>query len=486
MSSSLAASASSDPSGRAEPGDRREAQAASIPEAAGEFVVRISGVGKRYEVYAKPADRLKQAMLRWTGRRFSRDFWALRDVSLEVRRGDSVGILGRNGSGKSTLLQIIAGTLAPTTGEVEVGGRVAALLELGSGFNPEFTGRENVRLNAAILGLNSAQIDERFEDIARFAGIGDFMDQPVKTYSSGMLVRLAFAVQVQVEPDILIVDEALAVGDALFQKRCYSRLEELRSRGVTLLFVSHSQESIRTLTNHAILLEQGRVVAAGGSADVILEYRRLLHDAERSYFDDEISRHRRESGRMADPATDRPGIASRRLSFGDEDATITLVEVLDGRGRPTSCVTSGERLAVLVHFCCHRDVERLNVALRLRNKQGIKVTSWGTFNQDLGVLEDRESPPATRERVFWRRRFEAGSSATVRFEFDCTLGSDLYEVQASLVEELDTSYMNQRVIHWKDEAAFFQVVVLRRATSDPLHQVFGGLMNLRMEATLTD
>lgn len=477
--------------------------------------VRVAGVGKCYQIYANPADRLKQALFRFRGKRYARDFWALRDVSLTIRKGDSVGIVGRNGSGKSTLLQIIAGTLTPTTGFAEVAGRVAALLELGSGFNPDFTGRENVYLNAAILGLSRPQVDERFDAIARFADIGEFIDQPVKTYSSGMLVRLAFAVQVQVEPDILIVDEALAVGDALFQKRCYTRLEELRTKGVTLLFVSHSQESIRTLTSHALLLDKGRVVAQGSSADVLLEYRKLLHEAEKSFFDREIKRHQQAPSpaestpaaatakflRDADVDADaKPAAASalapaaasaparsdstRNLSFGDQDATITRVEVLDDQGEPATYFNSGQGVSIRVHFHCHQPVERLNVAIRLRNKQGVKVTSWGTFNQDLAVLDDPVSPHA--DTVFWRRRFPKGHEGCVQFDFTCTLGSDLYEVQAALVEELDTTYMNQRVIHWKDEAAFFQVAVVRQPAPEPKDQFFGGLVNLQIKAIPRD
>lgn len=474
------------------------------------IAIRVEGVGKCYQVYNNPADRLKQALFRFRKKKYARDFWALRDISLSVRKGDSLGILGRNGSGKSTLLQIIAGTLAPTTGFAEVAGRVAALLELGSGFNPEFTGRENVYLNAAILGLSRAQIDERFDAIAAFADIGEFIDQPVKTYSSGMLVRLAFAVQVQVEPDILIVDEALAVGDALFQKRCYTRLEELRAKGVTLLFVSHSQESVRTLTSHAILLDKGRVVASGTSADVILEYRKLLHEAEKSFFDQEIKRHQQPSATaasgtslaatgsangthvtkprevVATPTVAPSTSATRNLSFGDQDATITRVEVLDESGKPATYFTSGQAMSIRVHFQCHEPVSQLNVAIRLRNKQGVKVTSWGTFNQDLAVLDDARASDAQRSGTFWRRTFAKGHAGCVQFDFDCTLGTDLYEVQAGLVQELDTTYMNQRVIHWKDEAAFFQVGVVRQAAPSPREQFFGGLVNLQIKATTVD
>jgi lipopolysaccharide transport system ATP-binding protein len=205
---------------------------ASNPLAAdnNELLISARSVGKSYHIYVKPQDRLKQAL--WRGRRqYYREFWALRDVSFDVHRGEAVGIIGRNGCGKSTLLQIIAGTLTPTEGEVRVSGRVAALLELGSGFNPDFTGRENVYMNGAILGVSRSEMEKRFDDIAAFADIGEFLDQPVKTYSSGMFARLAFGVAINVDPDILIVDEILAVGDAIFQAKCFRRIDRLRQQG---------------------------------------------------------------------------------------------------------------------------------------------------------------------------------------------------------------------------------------------------------------
>jgi len=228
----------------------------------GDIAIRVSSLSKCYHIYDKPADRLKQTLLR--GRRqYYREFWALKDVSFEVRRGEAVGIIGRNGSGKSTLLQLITGTIRPTTGEIEANGRIAALLELGSGFNPDFTGRENVYLNGALLGLTTEEINNRFDAITAFADIGQYIDQPVKTYSSGMLVRLAFAVQVQIEPDILIVDEALAVGDALFQKRCFQQIEKLVSNGTSLLFVSHDLDVVRLMCDRVMVLYLGRVAEIG-------------------------------------------------------------------------------------------------------------------------------------------------------------------------------------------------------------------------------
>ena len=240
-----------------------------------ETAIGVSDLGKCYQIYNSPRDRLKQFVLPRLQRlakipqqSYFREFWALKDVTFEVKKGESIGIIGRNGSGKSTLLQMIAGTLAPTQGSVEINGRIAALLELGSGFNPEFTGRENVIMNAAILGLSHDEIASRFSEIAAFANIGDFIEQPVKTYSSGMLVRLAFAVSVCVQPDILIIDEALAVGDMAFQFKCLDRLHQLIANGTTLLFVSHDVSLVRSFCDLALLLERGEAAAFGSSLEV--------------------------------------------------------------------------------------------------------------------------------------------------------------------------------------------------------------------------
>ena len=233
-----------------------------------DIVLSVRGVSKRFELYDKPSDRLKQMLFGRFGKQFFREFWALRDVSFDVRRGECVGIIGRNGAGKSTLLQIITGTLAPTKGTVETHGRVAALLELGSGFNPDFTGRENVYLNGSILGLTKAEIDARYDEIVAFADIGEFIDQPVKSYSSGMMVRLAFAVNVFVDADILIVDEALAVGDAAFQLKCANRMKALLKEDTTVLFVSHDTNAVRSFCNKAIWIDSGRVAQKGDVKDV--------------------------------------------------------------------------------------------------------------------------------------------------------------------------------------------------------------------------
>jgi len=251
-----------------------------------EVILSVRNVSKCFEMYEKPVLRLYQTLC--AGRhRFYKEFWALKDISFDIRRGECVGIIGKNGAGKSTLLQIITGTLSQTSGEVHVAGRVAALLELGSGFNPEFTGRENVYLNASILGLSHEETTRRFQSILDFADIGDFIDQPVKTYSSGMMVRLAFAVQILTDPDVLIVDEALAVGDAAFQRKCFARMDALRARGVTILLVTHDTETVKQRCDRAIFLKDRKIAFDGPAEDGVVEYMRYLFPAE---FSDKVTR----------------------------------------------------------------------------------------------------------------------------------------------------------------------------------------------------
>jgi lipopolysaccharide transport system ATP-binding protein len=257
-----------------------------------ELAIGVEGLSKCYQIYEKPSDRLKQAVYPYVKRAFGRDtgqyfreFWALRDVSFEVGKGETVGIIGRNGSGKSTLLQMICGTLQPTTGTVQTHGRVAALLELGAGFNPEFTGRENVFMNATILGLTYEQTTAKFDDIAAFADIGEFIDQPVKHYSSGMYARLAFAVAINVDPDILVVDEALSVGDEPFQRKCFARIEKIRNEGATILFVSHSGGTIINLCSRAILLHRGKRLFTGLPKRAVFFSQKLGNTSETDNFE---------------------------------------------------------------------------------------------------------------------------------------------------------------------------------------------------------
>jgi len=240
-----------------------------------EVAISLKNVSKCFKRYDQPMDRLKEILL--PSKNYSNDFWVLRDVNLDIPKGQTIGIVGRNGSGKSTLLQIIAGTLMPTRGKTQVNGRIAALLELGSGFNPEFTGRHNVFFNGQLLGLKKEEITSKLDEILAFADIGDFIDQPVKTYSSGMFVRLAFAVATSATPDILIVDEALSVGDEAFQRKCFSRIQSIKEQGGTILFVSHSASSIVELCNSAVLIDHGEILLCDSPKTVVSKYQKLIY-----------------------------------------------------------------------------------------------------------------------------------------------------------------------------------------------------------------
>lgn len=308
-----------------------------------DIAVKVSGLSKCYQIYDKPHDRLKQAIYPRLQRlaekqpkQYFREFWALKDVSFEVKKGETVGIIGRNGSGKSTLLQMICGTLNPTNGTIETQGRIAALLELGSGFNPEFTGRENVYMNAAVLGLSKEETDARFDDIAAFADIGEFVEQPVKTYSSGMMVRLAFAVSVCVEPDILIVDEALAVGDATFQSKCLNRLRTLTSNGTTLLFVSHDMGMVKNFCHRALYLYQGQKRALGASGELTELYFLDVRDEQRRFTT---------GGKRV---TAKPFLGeSSGIAFGTEEGSILFACFTNSQGGFSSYM-KGEEVEVRV------------------------------------------------------------------------------------------------------------------------------------------
>jgi lipopolysaccharide transport system ATP-binding protein len=348
-----------------------------------DVAVSAQGAGKAYLVYEKPEDRLKQAVLgrlaRAMGRpvpRYFREFWALRDVSFDLLRGETVGIIGRNGAGKSTLLQMICGTLTPTTGSVRTSGRVAALLELGSGFNPEFSGRENVKLNASILGLSDAEIADRLDDIVAFADLGDFIDQPVKTYSSGMTVRLAFAVVAHVDADILIIDEALAVGDAFFVQKCMRFLRDFTKRG-TLIFVSHDTSAVLALCDRAIWLDGGRLIQDDSPKSVADNYLARLHGGEEAPL---LQAEPTRSGgapsavRLEEAihtlSETRPRLFPDSTSFGAGGAEILNVALLDLDGRPLAGVAGGEDVALVVVAAARADLSSPILGFYVRDRLG--------------------------------------------------------------------------------------------------------------------
>lgn len=334
-----------------------------------EFAIKVEGLSKCYQIYDQPRDRLKQFILpglqRMAGRRpkqYFGEFWALRDVSFEVKKGETVGIIGHNGSGKSTLLQMICGTLRPTCGEVRTNGRVAALLELGSGFNPEFTGRENVYLNGSILGLSRAEIDAQFDYIAAFADIGDFIERPVKTYSSGMMVRLAFAVSVAVRPDILIVDEALAVGDEAFQRKCFARIEEIKKSGGTILFVTHATQLILEMCSRTILLHRGDLICYENSHRAVNLYYKVIGKSGETINAETLKKESTEPT-LTPVAEEIENFTSERLLVDDSKNMPTFDESL---ASPTRHEIHEEKYGISISGIRLQDMsaQRINVLIR--------------------------------------------------------------------------------------------------------------------------
>lgn len=355
-----------------------------------EVVIDVRGVGKSYHMYERPSHRLWQAL---AGKRksFYKDFWALRDVTFSVRRGQTVGIVGRNGSGKSTLLQMIAGTLNPTEGSISVNGRVAALLELGSGFNPEFTGRENVFLNATILGLTRIQIEQRLDNILAFADIGEFIDQPVRSYSSGMAVRLAFAVIAHVDADILIIDEALAVGDAFFSQKCMRFLRDFQKNG-TLLFVSHDAAAVTNLCENAVWLQNGLMRLSGTSQEVVEAYMTEQHVVGRREAGNDNVVVSRKAPRRADAsAADfrqqalREGGICNRITlfefdpdnvgqeFGAQGARIVDVRLLDTDGHPLPVLEGGELVRLQIRVSLEQALDSLIIGFYVKDRLGQRL-----------------------------------------------------------------------------------------------------------------
>lgn len=394
----------------------------SLPTLADDMVIQVKSVGKLYRIYDKPQDRLKDMIFWRFGRRYGHDFWALRNIDFSVRRGEMVGVIGRNGSGKSTLLQIVSGTLSPTEGEVMTRGRVAALLELGSGFNPEFTGRENVFLNGSILGLSREEMDARFDEIAAFADIGEFIDQPVKTYSSGMFVRLAFAVQTSVDPDILIVDEALAVGDVFFRQKCFQHIENLRKRGVAILFVSHAMMDVEQLCDRAILLEKGELLFEGHPSEVVRWY----------YFQNQLAHNVQDmSARLSEPLYVAGAQLTQLNAWPAADAFLNIAEVTqvssgvarltamavcDLKNRPCSIFQQGERARFYVEFELLAGCGPPIGGIVLHNDKGVIVHGKNTLQYDLAV------PDAVG----------AGMRVRFQYEIELRLAPGEYTVQTGL------------------------------------------------------
>lgn len=372
-----------------------------------DVVIRVESVSKRFELYAHPRDQLKQFVLprlrRLAGlseRQYFKEFWALQDISLEVRKGESCGIVGLNGSGKSTLLQIITGTLTPTLGQVSAQGRIAALLELGSGFNPEFTGLENVYMNGALLGFSRQQVADKLDDIQAFADIGDHFNQPLATYSSGMQMRVAFAVATAFDPDILIIDEALAVGDAYFQQKCFHRLEKFKERGGTMLFVSHDANTVKHLCDKALLISHGRTVSYGVPRDVIDLYQGLV--AQKTDMGE------REVVVTQNPSASASWQKATTITSNDEAELIDF-KLLGANAQQVTYLESETQLTVEYTVKLHKHFDRPAFGLIVRDRIGRSIFETSTY-----AMRMNEEP------------LNAGAQVVVRFVFNFNLRAGQY------------------------------------------------------------
>jgi lipopolysaccharide transport system ATP-binding protein len=360
-----------------------------------EIVISLKNVSKVYKRYHQPVDRLKEILL--PGKPRAEEFWALQNINLEIAQGESLGLIGRNGSGKSTLLQIIAGTLTPTTGEVKVNGRMSALLELGSGFNPEFTGRQNVFFNGRLLGLTQEEVESKFDEIAAFADIGDFLDQPVKTYSSGMFVRLAFSVAVNIDPQILIVDEALAVGDVFFQQKCFGKMRQLKTSGSNLLFVSHDSSAIYKLCSRAVLLENGHLILDSQPRQVIDLYEaKILKEVDQDSDSLDVNVVFETNQPKVNPGLEDviEGMPENveEIRLHRSEVSIRSVQLLNANGQiiQTPTIDQPVRLAITLQF--HKAFEDPHVGFKIRDRTGMDLfmTNSYVMNQPLGMVEVEE------------------------------------------------------------------------------------------------
>jgi lipopolysaccharide transport system ATP-binding protein len=442
-----------------------------------ELAIQIQGLGKSYALFAKPQDRLKQML--WRGRRkYFREFWALKNIDLEIHRGETLGIVGANGSGKSTLLGIVCGNLSPTCGDILVKGRVAALLELGAGFNPEFTGRENVFMNGIVLGSTKKEMEERFDEIAAFADIGEFIHHPVKTYSSGMFVRLAFAVAIHVDPDILVIDEALAVGDMAFQRKCYARMEAIKRRGATIVFVSHAMEGVLDLCDRAVLLHRGQRLFTGKSKETVARYQKLsaaagdhieqvvaeiIKDDRRADRDKELEAHQSAQqdhkkeihlkknslsvggqtteNTPADESLFDPHLVSQSaVTYPENGAAIRDPRIIAKDGRTVNCLVPGQRYRLCYEVLFTADNSGVFFRSMIKTVTGVQL-GGGQY-------------PSTKSSGF---KAQAGDLIGVAFEFACMLRRGTYFINCGVGTKSGRSL--NRII----DALAFRIDVIRDA-----------------------
>lgn len=440
-----------------------------------EIAIKVTDLSKCYEIYESPRDRLKQFIMprlrritRQMQKQYFREFWALKEISFEVKKGQTVGIIGRNGSGKSTLLQLICGTLSPTTGSVETNGRIAALLELGSGFNPEFTGRENIYMNASVLGLSKNEIDEKFNDIVAFADIGHFIEQPVKTYSSGMVVRLAFSVIAHVDADILVIDEALAVGDTFFTQKCMRFIHQFQEKGGAILFVSHDMSAMINICQSAVMLfSGGQRKAIMGSAEALCKdyLNQIYEDPDRhKHVEMQRSVHAKSlqqsvfrEDRVLKGEAPEKNVYSVSLfrsdaeHFGEGGVTIDNAGFYDDSGELLSTVNGGQSVCFIVSVSVSQSILYPAIGLMIKDRLGQYLYTEGT------------------DKVFRHHslKFEAGERVNIIFRFKMPiLHRGQYTINIAIAEGKGDDHIQH---HWIHDAVKFE------SMSGPVVHGIGGL-----------
>jgi lipopolysaccharide transport system ATP-binding protein len=388
--------------------------------------IEIDRLSKSFDIYRKSSDRVRE-ILTFGKKSYHQRFWALKDLSFAVEKGASVGVIGQNGSGKSTLLKILAGLMLPSSGTMAVQGKRASLIELGMGFHSEFTGRANVYLNSALLGIPREVIDARFDRIVEFSGIGDFIDRPAKTYSSGMYLRLAFSVAVNVDPEVLFIDEVLAVGDALFSQKCVRKLREFQDRGVTIFFVSHDLGMIKNLCDEAMLLDQGVLLERGTPGDVTEYYRALVQ-----------KRYAQEANRYTAIQGTKDGSERKRYRHGNFDAALTEVKLLDAAGEETAAVVSGETCIIAIRALILEEVENAVVGIMIQDRLGNEIYGTNTGFQQKPI-----------------RDLGKNESITVHFALPLNIGPGDYSLTAAIHPD---EFGHQGHFDWVDKALSFQVL----------------------------
>jgi ABC-type polysaccharide/polyol phosphate transport system ATPase subunit len=395
------------------------------------IAISVKNLSKKYQLYDTLKHRLKEALHPFR-KKYHNEFWALRDISFEIKRGETVGIIGRNGSGKSTLLQVICGILTPTSGETKVNGRVSALLELGAGFDPEFTGRENVYMNGAILGLSREEMNARLDDIAAFADIGDFLNQPVKTYSSGMYVRLAFACAINTSPDILIIDEALAVGDVFFQLKCFDKIKQIKENGITILFVSHDMSTISNLCERVALLENGHSLAIGKPKEVIDIYNGLIFE--------ETSAKRKKEEFTVEKAKEvaKTQMNKNQQRYGNGKLKILSVNIYNKKGDSIETITEGEQVKITIKAQSKKGLDNVNFAFSIYDNKGncfyMTSTEW----------QKREIPRVEKDQIL-----------KVSFSFPMSIGKGEYLLNIAVTQIVPEGYQR---LDWIGDYMKFDVI----------------------------